>query len=90
MLSQSRHLFAGIKYLMDSKFKKTENFAKSKVAPEGIHGKNFSDLFLGLALHNARNYHFHFHVISGPSNKSGTFNDDQEKKYFIAAAANYL
>jgi hypothetical protein len=43
VLSQSRYIFAGIKYLMDSKSKKTEHTDKNKAAPEGIHGEYAND-----------------------------------------------
>jgi hypothetical protein len=43
VLSQSRYIFAGIKYLMDSKSKKTEHADKNKAAPEGIHGEYAND-----------------------------------------------
>ena len=40
LLSQSRHLFAGMKFLTDSKSKKIEQKIENKEAPEGIHGEN--------------------------------------------------
>ena len=91
LLSQSRHLFAGMKYLMDSKSKKSEDVVQNKVAPEGIHGENADDISkrIVLILTSLFPVLVQFEVFS-ISIKNEMYDDDQERRYFIVAAANYL
>lgn len=76
---------------MDSKSKKSEDVVQNKVAPEGIHGENADDISkrIVLILTSLFPVLVQFEVFS-ISIKNEMYDDDQERRYFIVAAANYL